>query len=280
MNKFQPHINPVYPPDNNLIFEEWFSQNYKGCNTDRELLPFFPTSYWVNNNYAQDLVAKKEAQDYIDSLPNKKYFIICQYDDGCLIDWKGKDVLEFNMSKTNGVMMPLLCQPHPYKFISEKKWFASFVGSRTHPIRDKLEKLKEKEGYYISFDRIDIETYCRILHESIFSLCPRGYGINSFRVTESLQYGSIPVIISDQFVLPYDLGNYDSFVCLIKSNHVENVDEILKSIPDEEVLDKLSLSKDFYDRWFTYESNLKHIINTLEVEFNNWEQIRKDVTAL
>jgi len=136
---FKPHIIPVYPPHNELIFEEWFAENYKGCDTDRELLPIFPTSYHVNHSYNEDPIAMKALQDYADTLDTtKKYFLICQYDNGVLIDWKGKDVLEFNMSKQVGVQIPLICQPHPYKFPENKKWFANFVGSKTHPIRDSV----------------------------------------------------------------------------------------------------------------------------------------------
>lgn len=280
MNKFQPHINPVYPPNNNLIFEEWFFEKWcevlKGyvlhgnrLPTDRGLLPFFPTSYWVNNDYANDLVAKKEAQDYIDSLPNDvKYFVICQYDDGCLIDWNGKGVLEFNMSKQNGVMLPLLCMPHPYKFIGSKKWFANFVGSRTHPIRDELENLQGKEGYYISYDRIDIETYCRIMHESMFTLCPRGYGLNSFRCAEAIQYGSIPVMISDEFILPFNI-DFEDFGVLIKSEDAGIVHEILSAIEPEEVIQKQDRLIEIYQRYYTYEGCFNQIIKSLEAEYIN-----------
>lgn len=267
MNKFKPHIIPVYPPHNELIFEEWFAENYKGCDTDRELLPVFPTSYWVNNNYAQDAISKQDAQDYIDSLPDKKYFVICQYDDGCLIDWKGKDVLEFNMSKQNGVMIPLICQPHPYKFKGPKKWLANFVGSATHPIRESAHSLKNKNGYYISFDRHDIESYCRIMHESIFTLCYRGYGINSFRIAESVQYGSIPVYIStgNDFILPSWM-DFGSFGVIILEHEVDRIDEILFSIEPATIVEKQECLAEAYDKFYTYEANLKHIINYLERE--------------
>jgi len=139
-----------------------------------------------------------------------------------MIDWNGKDVLEFNMSKNIGVGLPLLCQPHPYKFHSEKKWFASFVGSRTHPIRNELEKLRGKEGYYLSYDPHDIETYCRILHESVFALCPRGYagaiyGLKFIRV--SIFYHLLYQLIEG--LLIYHYGTYQqlflrfSLVCSV-----------------------------------------------------------------
>lgn len=270
MNDFRPHIVPTYPPNNFLIFEEWFAQNYKGCNTNRELLPFFPTSFWVNNNYAQDLVARQAAQDYIDSLPNdKKYFGICQYDDGFLIDWKGKDVLEFNMSKQQGVMMPLICMPHPYKFKSPKKWYASFVGSQTHPIRDHVTALKNVDGYFISFDRMDIETYCRILHESIFALAPRGYGANSFRCSEGIQYGAIPVIITDELIQPFD-ADYDDFAVVIKGDEAQHIEQILQDIEPEEIIWKQNNLQRIYNKYYSYEGAMKCIISHLQREYGDF----------
>lgn len=276
MRNFKPHINPVYPPNNVLIFEEWFGINYKSCNTDRELLPFFPTSYWVNNNYAQDMAAKQEAQDFIDSLPNdKKYFVICQYDDGCLIDWKGKDVLEFNMSKTNGIMMPLICMPHPYHFNAPKQYFANFVGGKTHPMRQYVLDLKDKEEHYVSFDLHNIQDYCRILHESIFTLCFRGYGANSFRIAEAVQYKSIPVYISDEFIIPEWIP-FKDFGVTIHSNDVHRIYDVLQAMSQEEIVKKQIELETAYEKYYTYHASYYYIINKLEAEYNN---IKEKATA-
>lgn len=266
MNKFQPHILPTYPPDNHLIFEEWFAQNFKGCNTDRELLPFFPTSYWVNNNYAQDIVAKKDAQDYIDSLENKKYFVICQYDDGCLIDWKGKDVLEFNMSKKVGIEMPLICQPHPYTFSGDKPYIASFVGSRTHPIRNGIERYINKKDWYISYEPHKIEHYCEVLSQSIFAICPRGYGASSFRTCEATQHGAIPVYLSDIFIECFDL-DFNSFGVKHPAEDITTLALRLETMPDIDVATRLNNLKEVYENYYTYEGALKQIIKSLETEF-------------
>lgn len=267
-DQFRPHIIPVYPPNNEIIFEEWFSLVYQGCQTDRIFLDINFTSYWVNNDYGNNQQKRKEMQDYVDYLDNgKKYFCIIQYDDGCMVDWKGKDVLEFNMSKTNGVMMPLLCQPHPYKFQSEKKWLASFVGSRTHPVRNELDQFKGMEDYYISFDQHSPEQYCRILHESVYALCPRGYGLNSFRASEAMQYGALPVTISDNFIHPFDLRLYDYGVTL-HSKHIQFLHETLMAIVDIEVIKKQEAAKKIYEEYYTYEGCFKKIITCLETEYN------------
>lgn len=275
MNPFQPHIIPVYPPHNELIFEEWFAKNYVGCNTDRELIPAFFTSYWVNHDYGNDSRAKQEMQEFVDGLDrSKKWFCITQYDDSVLIDFKDLDILRFEMSKNIGLSIPLLCQPHPYKFTTEKKWLANFVGGRTHPIRNSAERLKDKEGYFISFESYDIEMYCRILHESVFTLCYRGYGASSFRIAEALQYYSIPVYISNEFIFPYDI-DFNYFGVIIEEKDIDRIDEILGSLTEYEILEKQWRCRKLYEAYYTYQSNLKLINRRLEIEFDTRKNTSK-----
>lgn len=267
MNKFINPIRVAYPSGNTPIFEEWFAENYKGCNTDRELLPIFPTSYHVNHNYGNDENARKFLQDYCDNLdPSKKYFIICQYDDGTLIDWKGKDVLEFNMSKKIGVEMPLLCQPQPFNFNSQKKYLASFIGSVTHPIRKELERFKYIPDWYISFEPHSIEAYCKIISESVFSLCPRGYGANSFRIIESIQYGAIPVYISDVFIEPFG-ENFSNIGFKYDAENILTLEGNLKRLAGDNsrlVIDTYEKLPEWYEKYYTYEGAMAQIIKCLE----------------
>lgn len=282
MRNFKPHIIPIYPANNFKIFEEWFAENYSECSTDRELLPFFPTSYFVNNDYAQDKIAFAQAVWYIDKLDkSKKYFVICQYDDGCLMDFKslGLDVLEFNMSKQNGVMLPLICMPHPYNFTSGKRYFANFVGSRTHPIRDRLANLIGKEDYYVSFEPHPIQDYLRVMQESVFTLCPRGYGANSFRTCEAIQYGSIPVYISNEHILPFGI-DFNEFGVLIGEEDAGRVDEVLRAISYETIHEKAGRLKDVYEKYYTYRGCMENIIKELELEYYSRKEGGENATAL
>ena len=43
------------------------------------------------------------------------------------------------------------------------------------------------------------EEYIRVLEESIFCICPSGSGPNSIRLWEAVEFGCIPVIISDDY---------------------------------------------------------------------------------
>lgn len=268
MNKFQPHISVDYPPNNFKIFEEWFAENYKGNVGDRCLIPVFFTSYWVNNNYGQDQRAKQELQDYIDSLDrDSKWFCIVQYDDGVLIDFKDLDVLQFNMSKKIGTEMPLLCQPHPYIFNSHKKYLASFIGSRTHPIRNELEKFKHLPDWYISYEQHTIQDYLRIISESVFCICPRGYGLSSFRTSEAMQYESLPIYISDEHILSY--GKFDDYIIYANQSDIDRLPQIISEImsePEKLLTPFIENCKQHYKEFYSYEGAMKKILECLENE--------------
>ncbi len=276
MSKFKPHINPVYPPNNNLIFEEWFDQNYSKCDTDRELLPVYFTSYWVNNNYGNDKEARRELNDFLGTLDkSKKYFSIIQYDDGSMIDWRlfGLDVLEFNMSKQNGVMIPLICQPHSIRYDEKKKYIASFIGSVTHPIRtEMIESLRGKDGYYISTEPHSYDDYNKIISQSMFCLSPRGYGAASFRCyCEAVYQGSIPIYISDEHIIPFGL-DFEQFGVIVNRVDIKKLDDIIMNIEPIEILNKQSRLDYHYKNYFSYEGCFNQIIKSLEAEYHSRQQ--------
>jgi hypothetical protein len=263
----RPIINTTYPPENEILFEKWFSHHYLGDVSEREYLPIHYTAYQVNNNYGQDKAAMQKLQDYVDTLPNnKKYHTICQYDNGVGVDWKGKDVLEFNMSLNGENMypLPLLCQPHSFDFAEEpKEYIANFIGNKTHPIRNQLEQLQNKEGYYISFQQHSIEDYCRKIYKSIFTLCPRGYGVNSFRINEAMQYGSIPIYISDEFIHPHNIP-FNTYGFTIADG--VDVFEYISSITPLQIYEKQERLKEYYEKLYTYQANFDLIIEHLRNE--------------
>jgi hypothetical protein len=263
-NWLRERINIVYPPNNFEEFELWFHKYYEGDVTEREFLPIYWTSYYVNNNYGQDKEALRALQSYIDSLDkSKKYFTIIQYDDGILNDVSGIDLYQFNMSKSYDYPLPLIGQPHPYKFNSEKKYLANFIGSMTHPIREHAKTLIGKEGYYISFDRHEPYEYCKIISESVFTLCYRGYGINSFRISEALQYGSIPVYISDKFIYPHNIS-FMEYGVRFHSDVVNQLHNCLLTYYEDEIKELNKFGKKRYQELYTYEGTkdkiLKHLL--------------------
>ena len=235
--QFQPRQATPYPQDNTHEFERWLKDNtpaHELAGKPRTYLPILWTAYWCNNGYGVKEKAKTILQRFVDQIPRtKKYFTICQYDDGCLVDFKDLDIKIFGMSGGRiDYPIPLLCMPHKFEFPGiEKDIFCSFVGGDTHPIRKEIVKeLSGKEGYYVTMKKHTMQEYCKILARSVFALCPRGYGKSSFRIAEAIQYGAIPVYISDHFIYPYNelFAGVD-----IESNRISEVHSILKSLsPD------------------------------------------------
>lgn len=215
----QKHPFP-YPPSNTHEFERWFHDTTRPeeITGDRIYLPVFWTSYWLKNGYGNNIRPRQALQAFINSLDrNKKYFSICQYDDGPMVDFKDLDIKIFGMSGGRiDYPIPLLCQPHGFKFECKRDIFASFIGSDTHPIRRQLvEAFKGRKDCLVTLKPHPFKDYCNILARSIYALCPRGYGLSSFRIMEAIHYGAIPVYISDSFVWPYN-EEFPGISCHVK----------------------------------------------------------------
>lgn len=252
-----------YPEDNAHEFERWFYDNTQPDEiTGRTYLPIFWTAYWTNNGYGAKEKSRNNLQRFIDSLPrDKKYFTICQYDDGPLIDFKDLDIIVFGMSGGRiDYPIPLLCQPHGYKFNCERDIFASFLGGDTHPIRREL--VKQFAGHkdcLVSLKKVQLKEYCHIMARSVFALCPRGYGMASFRIQEAMQYSTIPVYISDNFVEGFRL-DFNTYGIKINCADIQRAYSILKDITPDQIISLRNNVGEIYSRYYTYESCKMNIL--------------------
>lgn len=254
-----------YPPDNHKVFEQWFYENFDE-GKERVYLPVQWTGYLVTHSFGNDTIAINELQEYIDSLDrSKKYYTIHQFDLGCMVDFKDLDILVFGMSGGRiDYCLPLLCTPHKFEFNNSKTLFASFVGRPTHSVRKKMmDGIKNKQGCYISDAHHDLSAYCSILSSSVFGLAPRGFGRNSFRIAESLQYGAIPVIISDNRLEPHGIP-FEEYGVYIDEKDAANVYEILQAISKDEIRQKQLKVSEIYKNYFTYEANKRLIMGVLD----------------
>ena len=249
---FQPHINTDYPPGNTLIFEEWFAQNLP--ETERKFLPVFFTSFFVNNGYGKSYNANVRLREFIESLDRtKKWYTVLQYDDGPVVDLSKLDIIVFGSGGGRiDAPIPLICQPHQDVPRGTRTVFASFVGNMTHKVRQQLMHFRTRAGFEIHRKTMPIKPYCEMMARSVFALCPRGYGATSFRICEALQFGAIPVYISDQFIVPVGL-NFEDYGVIVHINDVPRLEQILRSITPEEIAKKRQFGKLIYENFYTYE---------------------------
>ena len=265
-NQFITRTNHIYPPGNNMIFEEYFFNEFSNqtINTDRSYIPILWTNFYISRGYAtQDM---SDLQNFLDSLPrDKKYFTIVQWDDGIKNDLNGLDIISFASGGIGDYAIPLINKPYT-KNIKQKNIFASFIGviNGRHSVREKMKNiLSNKEGYFIS-EPSGFNNFKDTMERSIFSLCPRGYGKTSFRINESLNLGSIPVYIYDDPWLPFnDMINFKDYGVLISETDLIDIDNILKSYTNEDIDRMLRNGKKIYNDFYTYESCFKKIIEKL-----------------
>lgn len=262
-----------YPPDNAITFERWYYNSWtRADERERVYLPIQWTALYCNNGYGNAPILHT-IQKYLDGLDrSKKYYTIVQYDDGILNNIDHLDIKVIAMAGPRiDFAIPMLCTPHKFNYPAsiKKDIFASFVGSLTHPIRaTMIDQLQGKEGYYISTKHHDLKEYCQILARSKYALCPRGYGQSSFRIQEAIDFGAIPVYISDEFVLPY---NMPTFVFGVICEPYDDIDNGLKYI-DETGQDKIC--KTIIERnksLYTYAGCKREILQHLANEQKNNE---------
>ncbi len=258
--EFKTHHPFPYPKDNDLIFEEWFdqhTQDYELGFCSRIYLPVYWTGYYVKHNFGQDKRAIALLQRFIDSLDkSKSYFTIVQYDDGILNSLDGLDIKVFAMSgKRIDFPLPLICKPHKINYRPSwvvRTYFMSFQGKLTHPIRKKMmEELSDKKDIYISTGDVPLDRFCETMSFTKFALCPRGYGQTSFRICEALQFGAIPVYISDDFIQPFEI-DFSDYGILFNPAFLSTLEETLRAIPQEQIDILRKNGKYVYENFFTY----------------------------
>lgn len=73
--------------------------------------------------------------------------------------------------------------------------------------------------------------YKKILEDSIFSLCPGGTGPNSIRLWEAIGYGSIPVILSDNYLPPGNIQLWKE-ACVFCRETIEDISKLPETLTD------------------------------------------------
>ncbi|NMB57368.1 exostosin family protein [Candidatus Beckwithbacteria bacterium] len=276
---FQPEKSQIIYPSYNqdygveqdfLAFliknSQFLTENQKQANW--HYLPIFWTRYFLNNNYSKNNldILKTECQQKI--IDDKKTFTICQYDDGPLVAL-GKTRIFLSARKTEkGNDIPLLAKkiypPFPYYF--PKKYLASFVGRiNTHPIRKKMTESIKNKNIKIIDQNLKFSKYKKILLQSYISLCPRGYGGNSFRFYESMQLGVVPLLISDIDNRPFkNYIGWDQCSLFFSSSRIENINQFLEKQDLTKMIQMGKQAKKIYKHKLEYQKWCQLLINELE----------------
>lgn len=254
IQEFQKPIKVAYPHGNDEIFEQWLIAN---CDHP-DYLPINWCGYFVNNNYGKARIPMQNLQRFVNGLGARKLWTVTQYDLGILTDISNLNIKVFGSGGGRiDFPIPLICKPHGI-IENERDIFASFIGSITHPLRKNILKYEDHKHWVVTTLNYEIKTFCDVLSRSVFAICPRGFGPTSFRICEALEQGAIPVYISDEFILP---GNKDfnEYGVLVHSSDVGQLDAILYSISENQIVSKQEAGKRIYEELYTY-SGCKQLI--------------------
>jgi hypothetical protein len=149
----------------------------------------------------------------------------------------------------------------------------SFLGRNSHPVRAKL--------FACRFDRSDViveqtagynrwaarderaersqQRYAQVSASSRFIVCPRGAGVSSMRLFEAMELGCVPVIVSDDCVLPFGPRWEDFSIRVLEPNLNQLEAVITEREADWEAM--ASIARQEWLHWFQEKDFLRQIVD-------------------
>ena len=274
-----PANYPTYPPyHKGNYLEEYFYSFYvkykeKFDKTGYTLIPVYWTNVYITGKN------KELLQTYLNYLPtNKKYFTVSQHDDAIQEILPPNTIMFTAGGRSGGIPIPLVCSEIPKKYLKSivtKDILCSFVGtiSTTSGLRQNLyNNLQNKPGFYFTEPRWwtptvsqqKLEEFINITQRSWFTLCPRGYGLQSFRIFETLQLGSIPIFVYDIEWFPFkEFIDWTTFCVCVHEKDINRIPDIINSISIEDRKKLIKNGQKAYKEIFCLEQTCYHILKTL-----------------
>ena len=107
-----------------------------------------------------------------------------------------------------------------------------------------------------------------LMEKSYFSLCPRGYGVTSYRLFESFQFSTVPVYISEEkdYYLPFeDIIDWEKLCVLQDINSIKHLPKRLNDIINSgKYKSMLEYGAYCNNNFFNYDFITKYIIEKIE----------------
>lgn len=155
---------------------------------------------------------------------------------------------------------------------TSRSLFLTFVGNFRDKSRQKLKKLTNGEDVLIVHRNVLSKhfngTFEQLLTNSKFGATPRGDNKFSYRFTEVLSAGAIPVVHANGWVLPFreELVDWTECAVHIPEKQIKNTLEILGQIDDEKRCQMRQRCYEIYDKYMrTHEGTIAGIIEGLEL---------------
>ncbi|KAJ4951902.1 hypothetical protein NE237_028734 [Protea cynaroides] len=145
-----------------------------------------------------------------------------------------KDVSLPEINLYDGNISSELLSPPPEG--AARPYLAFFAGGVHGSIRPLLlQHWKGRDSDLRVFEYLPKDlNYYTSMFQSKFCLCPSGYEVASPRVVEAIYAECVPVILSENYVLPFsDVLRWEAFSVQVNVSDIPNLKRILKEIPEE-----------------------------------------------
>ncbi len=125
-------------------------------------------------------------------------------------------------------------------------------GANWHEMKD--ERCDSDNQEYDKYD------YNELLQSSKFCLVPRGRRLATYRLLESLKQGCVPVLLSNNYVLPFsEIIDWKKAAVFADELLLSHVPSMLREINDSELFEMRRFALKYYQ---TYFSSVERIIAT------------------
>ena len=125
---------------------------------------------------------------------------------------------------------------------------------RTLPHRRHSYSCEIEASYADSFNFTDL------ILDSRFGFVPRGMGVHSYRLSEIMAAGAIPIILADGFVKPFDINkmmDWNAFSFTIPEKKVSTIPGLLSSLPMDKILKMQAKVIEVFEEYF---DSREHVI--------------------
>jgi hypothetical protein len=167
--------------------------------------------------------------------------------------------------------LPILSGPCE---VTQKSILASFRGIASHPCRESLRAIHDGASIRCEFvdrgnhvGRIDATSgktdtaYTDLLAASVFAFVPRGDAMFSYRLLEVMSFGCIPVILSDNWVLPFDRTvNWSGIGLHLSEKDIVSLPSMLRALGAQRIA---SVQQSVVQTYRSRFCNLDAIVETL-----------------
>lgn len=121
--------------------------------------------------------------------------------------------------------------------LSNRTTLGFFAGGQFHgKIRPHLfQHWKDKDEDIQLYERVPNNvSYLEMMKTSRFCICPSGFEVASPRIVEAIYAECVPVLISQNYVLPFsDVLDWDSFSVQVSVSEIPNLKRILLGISED-----------------------------------------------